>query len=300
MRVWEPANGIDKSSSLAHPTTQKKFAPSRRANSSPKQLETGSTVPNAPRKKVRPKGLRRSARRNDFSLGQVDHQSDAAETPDQSLEEETHSLGVPRTKTIVKIKGADIKACGERAFGIDQGLLNNRVDGESKEHWTERVPLLHPARAGDGLVTGNIGTCEEVTVMTIATIDPRCQRREVSSDGLQNRRTIHGVESIGDVHRDGRLGRNQTMLVKPLPGGVNNGHTPIGCLDSKLNGLKDGSCPIRNKLNSYLASDAPESLTHRNGTESPIGLAKRHDGRSTYEWLVRIRNLPEEGDSPPL
>ena len=41
------------------------------------------------------------------------------------------------------------------------------------------------------------------------------------------------------------------MPVKPLPGGVNNGLTPVGRLDSKLNGLKDGACPIRNKLNNH-------------------------------------------------
>ena len=83
---------------------------------------------------------------------------------------------------------------------------------------------------------------------------------------------------------------NKTMRMKPLPGGVNDGLTPIGSLDSKLNGLKDGSCPIRNELNSNLASDAPEGLTHRNGTESPIGFAKRHDGCPTHERPDCIRN----------
>ena len=119
MGVREPADGIDESTTLANPTTQKKFAPCRSADSSPKQLEASSAVPNAPRKDVRPEGLRRSARRNDFGLGQVDHQPDAAEAPDQSFEEETHSLGVPCTNAIVKIKGADIKACGEKALSVD-------------------------------------------------------------------------------------------------------------------------------------------------------------------------------------
>ena len=46
-----------------------------------------------PGKKVRPKRLRRSARRNDFSLSQVDHQSDAAETPDHDTFNSMNSAG---------------------------------------------------------------------------------------------------------------------------------------------------------------------------------------------------------------
>ena len=61
------------------------------------------------------------------------------------------------------------------------------MDGESKENRTERVPLLHPARAGDDLVAGSIGACEKVTIVAIAAIDPRCQGWEMSADGLQNR-----------------------------------------------------------------------------------------------------------------
>ena len=82
------------------------------------------------------------------------------------------------------------------------------------------------------------------------------------------------------------------MCMKPLPGGVNDGLTPIGCLDSKLTWFEDGPRPVRDQFNRDLASDAPEGLTHRNGTESSIGFAKRHDGCPTYEWPDCIRNLP--------
>ena len=116
----------------------------------------------------------------------------------------------------------------------------------------------------------------------------------MSADGLQNRRAVHGVEGIGDVHRNSRLGRDRTVPVVPLASGVDDGLATIWCLQSELYGLKNGACPIRDELNSHLASDTSEGFANIDRTECPVRFAKRLNGRSTDEWANGLGNLSLE------
>ena len=122
-----------------------------------------------------------------------------------------------RTHAIVEVEGADVEARGERTLGGPPCLLDDRVDGQSEEDKPRDDQIASSAR-------------EKMAVMSIATVDPGSEGREVSADRLQDSGTMHRVKGVGDVNRDSNLGRVQAMLVKPPAGSVDDGFAATGVL----------------------------------------------------------------------
>ena len=165
------------------------------------------------------------------------------------------------------------------------------MDGQGKENRPQRITLLNSPGAGDGLITSSAGAGEKMTVMVITAVDPRSERRERSVDRLQEGRAMHGVEGVGNVHRDCCLAAVQTMLLEPLAGGVSDDLTTVGGLEAELKRLKDGACPVREEFNCHLAGDPANVLSHGDWAKRPVGLAKGHYGHSTNKRANRLRSL---------
>ena len=53
-------------------------------------------------------------------------------------------------------------------------LLNDGVNGQSKEDRANRVALLHSPGAGNNLITSSAGAREKMTVVAILVVHPWC------------------------------------------------------------------------------------------------------------------------------
>ena len=184
---------------LGDASAQKKLTPIRWSDSCTKQFKAGGSIPTGPREAVRPERLRRGACRVNLRFAQIDHETNAAETPNKGSEEEAHGGRCARTNTIVKIEGAEVEARWEGVLGDLACLLDDGVDGQSNEDRPQRIALLNSPGAGNGLITSSAGAREKMTVMALTAVDPKSDRKEVGADRLQDSGAMHGAEGVGNV-----------------------------------------------------------------------------------------------------
>ena len=127
-------------------------------------------------------------------------------------------------------------------------FLDDRVDGECKKDWTWGVSLLNASCAGDNLRSSTAGAGEKGAPVTVKTVDPRRDRREMGADRLQDSGTVHRVERIGDVQREDNLVQVGAVAVKPLARDMDGNLAPVRCLDTQLERLKDTACAVRGEV----------------------------------------------------
>ena len=72
-----------------------------------------------------------------------------------------------RTNTIVKIEGAEVEARWEGVLSDLACLLDDGVDGQSKEDRPQRIALLNSPGAGNGLIKSSAGAREKTTIKAI-------------------------------------------------------------------------------------------------------------------------------------
>ena len=104
---------------------------------------------------------------------------------------------VPAQRPSSRSKGAEVEARGEGVLSDLACLLDDGVDGQSKEDRPQRIAMLSSPGAWNGLSTGAL---EKTTVMATKAVDPRSERGEVGADRLQDSGAMHCVEGILNVH----------------------------------------------------------------------------------------------------
>ena len=146
------------------------------SESSPEQFETSRSIPAAPGEAVWPKRLRRGAWRDDLRFAQIDRETNAAEDLDKGRKEEAHGGRGARAKSIVKIEGATVEAQREGVLSGLPSLLDDGVDGQSKEGQALKGRPVAPPGAGNNLITGSAGAREKMATVAITAVHPWSER----------------------------------------------------------------------------------------------------------------------------